>query len=439
MFGLHAIFWGSALTLGYTYFGYPLALAGLARGMPRPWQKASDASMQAAMSSGQPSPDFPEGLPSVTLLIAAWNEARVIEAKLQNALAIAYPTDRLRIVVASDGSNDETVAIARRFEAQGVQVLDLPRGGKTSAINRAMEQLAAEGLTSELLVFSDANVFFEPDALQKLVRHFVDPQIGGVSGDVRLKPDGFSLGESQGLYYRYERWIQTQESRIGSIIGADGGMYAIRRALFRPIPTHLINDDFILSMEVVRQGFRLIYDPEAVAFEDSPVDSANEFKRKIRVEHGNFQALFSGYSVPHRNQPLALFCYFSHKVARWLGFVPLSLALGSSIGLAPLGGLPLLAAVAQGGFYGLAFLGWQGEKRMQGSEAGSHAGSPAGSHAPTHAPSHGHAGTSSRTQVPFYFTLENLAALRGLHRLLTTKAAPGSSQWGTAATRSRTV
>lgn len=413
MFALRAIFWGSVVALGYTYVGYPLVLAGLAKLRPRPWKKASEAAMQEACRTDTPTEDFPQGLPNVTVLIAAWNEGRVIDAKLQNALNIQYPTGRLKIVVASDGSSDDTVAIARQYEAQGVRVLDLPRGGKTSALNRAMELLTQEGLQTDVLVFSDANVFFEPDAVLKLVRHFADPQIGGVSADVRLKPDGFSLGESQGLYYRYERWIQEQESRIGSIIGADGGMYAMRRQLFKAIPTQLINDDFILSMEVVRQGFRLIYDPEAVAYEDSPVDSANEFKRKIRVEHGNFQALFSGYSVPHAHQPIERFCYFSHKVARWLGFVPMSTALASSLLLAPQGGIPLLAALVQAGFYGQALRGWQQEQQQQ----------PMG----------------SSTQVPFYFTLENLAAFRGLHRLLTTKAAPASAQWGTAATRSRHV
>lgn len=384
MFLLKTLFWGSVIALGYTYVGYPLLLGALAKVRPRPWARA-------------------ELTPSLAIVIAAWNEAGVIEAKLQNAIGLDYPKDRLHIVVASDGSSDDTVAIARRFESQGVMVLDLPRGGKTSTLNRAMEILTAKGLQPEVLVFSDANVFFEPDALKQLVRHFADPTIGGVSGDVRLKPDGFSLAQSQGLYYRYERFIQEKESLIGSIIGADGGMYAMRGRLFKAIPPHLINDDFILSMEVVRQGMRLIYDPEAIAYEDSPVDSANEFRRKVRVEQGNFQALFSGWSIPGKDQPIERFCYFSHKVARWCGFVPLSIALGSSAALAPLGGLPLLALGLQSTLYVLALVG--AFKKDHGGSA---------------------------TNVPYYFVMENFAAVKGFYRLMT-----GQVQWGTAATRTR--
>lgn len=375
------LFWGSLLATGYTYVGYPLVLAMLARVRPRPWN-------QAAIE------------PTVTLLIAAWNEAGVIEAKLENALALDYPKERLKIVVASDGSSDETVTLARKYVDRGVEVLNLPRGGKTATLNRVMPRL-----DTELVVFSDANVFFEPDAIRKLVRHFADQQLGGVSGDVRLKPDGFSLGQSQGLYYRYERFIQRMESRIGSIIGADGGMYAIRRELFQEVPEHLINDDFIISMQVACQGRRVIYDPEAVAYEDSPINSENEFRRKVRVEHGNFQQLFSGRGVPGTTQPLLLFCYVSHKVMRWTAFVPLTVLAGSSLLLAHRAPLCALAAAAQGVFYALAY---------------------AGSRLP------GHGG--KLTNIPYYFVMENLAAIRGLERVFT-----GQVQWGTAQTRTRSV
>lgn len=387
---LHLLFWSSAGLLAFTYLGYPLSLEALARVRARPWKQA-------------------ELTPSVALVIAAWNEAGVIQAKLENVLALDYPADKLRVVVASDGSQDATVSLAQRFERSPtgpqVTVLDLPRGGKTQALERAMQWLDQTAPEVEVVVFSDANVFLEPDALRKLVRHFADPSIGGVSADVRLRPEGFSLGDSQGLYYRYERWIQRLESRLGSIIGADGGLYGIRRALYRSVDRKLINDDFVLSLGVVRQGFRLIYDPEVVAHEDSPVDAANELRRKVRVEHGNFQALFAGVVMPGKEQPLERYCFIGHKVLRWVGFVPLSVLLGSSVCLAPGGGLPMLVAGAQGVFYLLAGLGWAFEGR----------GGPA-------------------LKVPFYFTMENVAAVRGLLRHFT-----GETQWGTAATRTRPV
>ncbi|MFM7201213.1 MAG: glycosyltransferase family 2 protein [Myxococcota bacterium] len=397
---LSLLFWTSAGLLAFTYLGYPLSLEALTRLRPR--KSAAPAHEPAHEPAGAPAG---ERMPSVALVIAAWNEAGVIKAKLENTRALDYPSDRLKVVVASDGSQDATVSIARSFEGNGVTVLDLPRGGKTQALERAMQWLQTEAPEVEVVVFSDANVFLEPDALQKLVRHFADPQLGGVSADVRLRPEGFSLGASQGLYYQYERWIQRLESQVGSIIGADGGLYGIRRALYRSVDRRLINDDFVLSMGVVRQGFRLIYDPEVVAYEDSPVDASNELRRKIRVEHGNFQALFAGVAMPNADQPLARYCFVGHKVLRWVGFVPLTVLLGSSLGLASGGGIPALAAAGQGLFYLLAGLGWAFEGK----------GGPA-------------------LKVPFYFTMENWAAARGLIRHFT-----GETQWGTAATRTRSV
>jgi len=376
---LNSLFWGATAYLVYTYLGYPLLLVVSARLLRRPWTPADIT-------------------PPVSLVIAAWNEAGVIRQKLENALALDYPAEQLEIVVASDGSDDQTVAIAREFAPRGVRVLDLPRGGKTAALNRAVQTVRGE-----VLVFSDANVFFEADALRKLVRHFADPQIGGVSGDVRLRPDDFTLGESQGAYYRYERFIQRMESALGSIIGADGGMYAMRRALFQPIAEDLINDDFILSMGVPCRGSRLIYDPEAIAHEDSPLDAQNELGRKTRVEHGNFQSLFRRAGVPGWRQPALLGAYLSHKVLRWTAFGPLIGAFGSSVLLAGTAPFYGVAAAGQTLFYLLALLGWRFEGR----------------------------GGAVLT-VPFYFVVENLAAARGLVRTFT-----GHRQWGKAQTRAR--
>ncbi len=366
------VFCSSATWLAFTYAGYPLLLAAASKLRPRPWRRADIR-------------------PSVSLIVAAWNEETVIRDKIENALALDYPADRLEIIIASDGSDDRTVAFAREYEKRGVQVLDLPRAGKTATLNRAVAR--ARG---EILVFSDANVMIEPGAMKRLVSHFADPAIGGVTGDVRLEPAGFTLGEPQGHYYRYERFIQWAESLLGSTIGADGGMYAIRKACFREVPGEIINDDFVISMNVVKQGFRLVYDPGAVAHEESPADARLEFGRKTRVEQGNFQAFLAGEGVPGPDQPWALFAYFSHKVSRWVAFVPLGLALGSSMALAPVSGVHALAFGTQTLFYGLALAGW----RIEGKGG-------------------------AALSLPFYFVLENFAAARGLLRALT-----GNRDWG---------
>lgn len=382
--------WGSIALLGYTYAGYPLLLGVMAKTLPRPWHVDETH------------------CPKVALIIAAWNEAQVIHAKLENALLLDYPRDRLQIWVASDGSDDETVRLARAFEPHGVTVLDLPRGGKTRTLNRTVALLRDSGEPPpDLLVFSDANVFFEPDALRKLTRNFADPSIGGVSADVRLRKEGFSLGASQGLYYRYERFLQRCESRIGSMIGADGGMYAIRASLFAPVPGHILNDDFVISMGVIRQGFRLVYEPEAVAWEESPQSAQAEFKRKIRVEQGNFQALFEGLMMPPSTAPLERFCTVSHKVLRWFGFVPLGVALGAgTFGLGH-STFSSLMGMGQLSLYLLAARGAWHEARGTLATQG------------------------STTTLPYYFVLENLAAAQGFWR-----SRSGVQDWGTAARRS---
>ncbi len=379
MIGPRILFWASLVQLAYTYAGYPVLIGVLGRFRAKAWKKGDE-------------------LPKVSLIIAAWNEAGIIGQKLENALGLDYPRDRLEIILASDGSDDGTAAIASTFESRGVRVLDLPHRGKTATLNDAVEHASGD-----ILVFSDANVFFRPDALRKLVRHFADPRIGGVSGDVRLKPEGFELGEAQGIYYRYERFIQLCESKLGSIVGADGGMYAIRKKHFRKVPADLINDDFILSMEVVRQGARLVYDPEAIAEEESPDDPWSEFKRKTRVEQGNFQSLFRGYAVPTGKDPTALWAYLSHKVARWFGFIPMSALALSSLRLRRNGPLYAVVFGGQSLFYGLAIVGM-----VTGGRGG------------------------SLVKIPHYFLLENLAAARGFVRLFSR-----TRDWGKAQTAAR--
>ncbi len=288
------MFWGSLAMILYVYFGYPLVLLLAAR-FRRPTRY--DDTYE----------------PTVSLVIAAYNEEQVIREKLANALALDYPADKLEIVVASDGSTDATDCIVQSYADRGVVLRRVePRGGKTRALNRVIPRTHGD-----ILVLSDANTMYRPDAIQKLVRHFADPSVGAVSGDVRLVDAADTHAHSEGLYYRYEHGLQRLESKIGSMIGVDGAMYAVARHCFRPPADHTVVDDLVISMTAARLGYRVLYEPQAVAIEDSTSSSEEEFRRKIRIVAGGIQAFLQGQGVPRWRQPLLLFCYVSHKLLRW--------------------------------------------------------------------------------------------------------------------------
>lgn len=357
------LFWVSAGIIAYVYVGYPLLLSVLAR---HPLSHHVDEFF----------------LPRVSLVIAAHNEEQVLREKLENSLALDYPKQKLEIFVASDGSTDATNSIAKDFDQRGVVLCHVvPRGGKARALG-----LVVPKTQGEVIVLSDANTMYRPDAIRQLVCHFADPLVGAVSGDVRLVDAAESYADSEGLYYRYERWIQKQESRIGSIIGADGAMYAITRRCFAPAPSGTILDDFVVSMNVARKGLRVLYEPKAIGIEQGTQSGSEEFRRKIRIVAGGMQALKMGEGLPRLQQPSLLLGYVSHKLLRW--FIPyfLGLALLSSVMLAR-GPFYLLALLGQLAFYGLA-LGYALAVKL---------GLP----------------RPSWASVPFYFCLVNAAAFIG--------------------------
>ncbi|HEY4760521.1 MAG TPA: glycosyltransferase family 2 protein [Thermoguttaceae bacterium] len=367
---MELIFWASVSVILYIYAGYPLVLAVLSL-WARPTQKDENY------------------IPSVSLIIPAYNEEKVLGDKLENSLALDYPKDRLQIVVASDGSTDRTNGIARSYASRGIVLREIiPRGGKTKALNSAIPETQGD-----ILVLSDANTMYRPDAIRKLVRHFFDTAVGAVSGDVRLVEAASGHADSEGLYYRYERWIQQMESRVGSVIGADGGMYAIKRNYFRPPPEDTIVDDFVISMTVARMGFRVLYEPEAVAIEQGTLSGREEFLRKARIIAGGIQALRMGIGLPRLRQPVLILGYLSHKLLRWLVPCFLLLVFVSSTTLAY---KPLYALFVAGQFlfygsavgYGRDILGLRGW-RLCG--------------------------------IPFYFSLVNSAAFWGIWKGVTGK------------------
>jgi cellulose synthase/poly-beta-1,6-N-acetylglucosamine synthase-like glycosyltransferase len=321
---LALLFWGPLAVLGYVYAGYPALLAVLRAVRRRPVQR-----------------DAIE--PTVCLFIAANDEAGVIEAKLRNALALDYPPERLDIVVASDGSIDGTNAIVRRFVPR-VRLLEYaPRRGKVAVIKDGLAAVA-----SEIVVFSDANTFLEPGAVRALVQNFADEAVGAVSGDVTLVGERAALAGSEDLYYRYERWIQWAESEIGSMIGADGALYGIRRALFVPPAGDIILDDLVIPMAVIRQGHRVVFESGARAREQGSESAWEEFSRKSRVTAGAVQFLKRADSAVPISTPQVVVSLLSHKALRWLSPAFAACAFLASIALADASRGYALAAIGQG-------------------------------------------------------------------------------------------
>ena len=287
------LFWGSVGGIFYTYFGYPVLIFLLAKIIHKP----------EAYQTSQP---------SVTLLIAAYNEETVIEDKIQNSLTIDYPKDSLQILVVTDGSADKTPEIAKRYTPYGIEILHEPeRRGKMAAINRALPN--ARG---EIVVFSDANNYYQADTILKLIQPFGSQAVGGVTGAKVIGQGDGSLGASEGLYWKYESFIKKQESRADSCTSAAGEVLAIRKNLYSPPPDHVINDDFYIAMQIVRNGYRLVYVPEAKSVERVSPSARDEIARRTRINAGRFQAITMAGQILPFNRPLLVWQILSHKFLR---------------------------------------------------------------------------------------------------------------------------
>lgn len=258
MLALKIVFWASLAALAWTHLLYPVFIALLARIRPRP------VSLDAAY------------LPRVALVIAAYNEDDVIAAKLENALAIDYPRERLRIVVASDASSDRTDEIVRSFADRGIELSRAPRGGKVNAQN-----VTVAGLDDvDVVAFSDANCEWAPDAVRQLVAPLADPAVAYVCGRLALRSP---VGTNQeGAYWRYEVWLRAQESRVHSVTAGNGSIYAVRRERYENVDSRW-GHDLSFPYLMVKRGFRAVYAPNAVALENMTTDLEDEFRRKVRM------------------------------------------------------------------------------------------------------------------------------------------------------------
>jgi poly-beta-1,6-N-acetyl-D-glucosamine synthase len=374
-------FWFFVLLIFYTYFGYPALLWLVAPRRP-PVVPADEEG----------------GLPTVTLLIAAYNEEESIAGKLENSLKLDYPQDRLEIIVAADGSDDGTVDIVKSFSAKDIKLSYSPeRKGKMAAINKALT-LA----TGDIVVFSDANNIYAADALRKLVARFDSPEVDAVTGSKHIVKGSTLLGDSEGLYWKYESFIREKESQLGCCTGVCGEIFSIRRALFERPPERVINDDFVMAMGLVGKGYKIVYAVDARSYEQVSATAEEEMVRRTRIIAGRYQALSLAHQWLPFNRPILLWQILSHKVLRPI--VPLAMIgaltanlLAVAVPAATDASHPMLALAwpfsewllgLQFAFYGMAF--WGGRMKK------------------------GNSPLSALFYLPTFLVNSNVAALKGL-------------------------
>jgi cellulose synthase/poly-beta-1,6-N-acetylglucosamine synthase-like glycosyltransferase len=363
-------FWAALGVLAYVYIGYPCLVFVLAQLRPRPVRKGSD-------------------LPTVTFVVAAYNEEPAIAEKLRNTLALEYPADRLEIIVASDGSTDRTEEIVTTEFAGRVKLLALGgRHGKTLAQNRVVAEVA----TGDILVFSDATTVYRPESLRALVANFSDPDVGLATGNVVYGIEtNASVDKGRAAYWNYESFLRRQESIFNSVLGAAGCCYALRRRLYTPLAADMISD-VVQTVMVVQQGFRAVVEDDAIVYE--PAESrgiGEELERRARVIARGLRAKWylRDFFHPLRHP---WFCWqvLSHRLLRWS--VPVFLVI-AFLANAALVGRPFYTLVFAGQvlFYAAAVTGFLLERR---------------GHRPP------------GLMVPFYFCVVNIAPLLAARSLL---------------------
>jgi cellulose synthase/poly-beta-1,6-N-acetylglucosamine synthase-like glycosyltransferase len=333
MWMVEIAFWGSLALIIYAHVGYPLLLLVLRR-------LFGEDEAGAGPLAADP--------PSVTLVIAAYDEESVIEAKVANAMALEYPRERLEIVVASDGSADATVELARAAGAD--RVLDLPRGGKVAALNAAVRESAAD-----IVAFSDANSFWRRDALRILVARFADERVGYACGQVRFS--GGEGGNQEGLYWRYEMAVREMESGLGGITAGNGGIYAVRREAYVELhPSR--GQDIGFPFELTKRGWRAVYEPAAGAEEKMAPTVEGEFKRKRRMMWGLWDVMLRwGMLSPRGYSPVYALEIYSHRLLRYLTPWLHLVALAANVALLGEGTLYAATMAAQFAFLAAALVG----------------------------------------------------------------------------------
>lgn len=362
---IEIVFWSAATLIVYVYAGYPLLLVLV---------RAVGGARRVAVA---------EHRPSLTLIVSAYNEAGIIGEKIANSLSLDYPADRLEILVVSDASSDDTDAIVAAATDPRVRLLRMAeRGGKTLGLNAAARE--ARG---EILVFSDANAIYLRDALVNLTRNFADACVGAVIGESTYSAAAGGADEEESLYWKYEIAIKRLESAIGSVVGGDGAIYAIRKDLYRAMRADALSD-FVNPLQIVRGGHRCVYEPAARSVETAAGDFDREFRRKVRIVNRAWRAMMSMKDLlnPLRHGLFA-FEIISHKLLRWLVPLFMAVVLGANFALLRSGWFYMATLAAQSAVYLLVALAYLLRQKVQ---------------------------LPRIVAVPFYFVMVNIASARGI-------------------------
>jgi len=347
---VRAFFWVSLGLVAYSYLGYPIVLAI--------WTGLREALAGARFLSGGPDRRQrrrDDHWPAVSVVFSAFDEEACIRQKIENCLALDYPPEKLEVLVGCDGCTDRTAEVALEVGDPRVRVIELPRGGKATALSRLVPIA-----TGEVVVLTDANTMMDRGAVRSLTRHFHDAAVGAVVGRLRLY-NRVRREYEESLYWRYETILKYYEGKLGCVVGANGGLYAIRRLLFSVLTPGTIIDDFVIPVRIAARGWRVPFEPEAVAYEETTEDYEREFGRRARIGAGNWQSLSLVPDLLDPRSGFLAFAFVSHKLLRWAAPFLLAIALVLSVPLAmregPAYRLLLLGQLA---FYGLAFLGRTG-------------------------------------------------------------------------------
>lgn len=348
---LTLLFWLCLFLVFYSYVGYGIVLWAMIK--------------IKRFFKGKPTVATPAEWPTVTLLIAAYNEEEDIQTKIFNSLTLDYPGERIKYMFVTDGSNDRTPEIVSRYP-QLIHLHRPERQGKLAAVERAMHQV-----DTDIVVFTDANTILNPQAIKNLVRHFSNPQVGAVAGEKRIitSQEDAAAGAGEGFYWKYENTLKRWDSEFYTVVGAAGELFAIRTSCFEAVPRDSIIEDFYLTLRIAQAGNRVIYEPEACAEELPSANAGEELKRKIRIAAGGIQSVVRLKALlnPFKYGWLC-FQYISHRVLRWtLAPLALLVILLSNMALALMGS-PLYQMLLAGQllFYTFALFGYLMEnKRMR--------------------------------------------------------------------------
>ncbi len=347
MLTLKILFWASLLIVFYTYIGYGILLYIIIRVKRFFWGSPQKAVLPAD-----------DELPSMTLMICAYNEEDVVAEKMENTLALDYPKDKLRIMWVTDGSSDRTNELLKAYPEVDI-VFSPERRGKTAALKHGLRELK-----TRYVAFTDANTMINAGALREIARLFTDPTVGCVSGEKRVaaRKAGEMAAEGEGLYWKYESTLKRWDNELYSTMGAAGELYAMDPKLCREVPDEALLDDFMMSMYVVQAGKRIAYTPDAYAQEYGSANIFEESKRKRRIAAGGLQSIWWLRSMLNPfHQPLVTFQYVSHRVLRW-SITPIAMVLLLLVNIALVvmgaGNFYTVILILQILFYLMALAGW---------------------------------------------------------------------------------